>query len=288
MLRRAMFWRSNKYIVITLAGFLLCFLAFHFLFVKVIARKIADKKEELKVVDYDLSEFYGSGGGEKQQVLMDPYIKNIQKLKETKKKNVAELQNKLAIKPEAEFIVDKEEKYPGSYFKKILDRKREVLLKDASVRNIDIPESLGFGEAIPPDSKAQDLLRFLFVKDRMIKIAVNSGIISIDSIEHFDVVRTGPNKGNRFINEYPVKMAFQATLESTMKILYKMRSDSHFLILRNLEISCDNQEVTGKEKKLGIVIDVAGMTFTEVTEEDIKPKPVKKKTPAKKVTPLGI
>lgn len=289
MQRRAMFWRNNKYIFITLAGCGLLFICFYFFFLSIFADKIEDNMKTVRKLDYELSPYYGGGTSSSHVVPMDNYLRKIRKLKASKKGNVERLMEKLAIHPGSEYVINKGE-YPGSYFKKILDQKRRSLLQESSKRNIDIPETLGFGEALPPDNEAPDLLKFLFIKEQLIRLAVNSGIGAVHAVDHFSVVQTGPVKNNRFIHEYPVKITIRATIEDTLRMLYKMRSGQHFLILRNLEIHSPNKAADSRNEGLGVTISVAGMTFEDIREPDI---PVQKTKPdhtepSEHISPIGI
>jgi len=289
MQRTVMFWRSNKYILITLAGSGLVFICFYFFFLNVFAGKIEDNMKTVRKLNYDLSTYYGGGTIVSPLIPMDAYFRKIRKLKESKKNNVERLKETLTIHPGSEYIINKGE-YPGSYFKKILDQKRRILLQESSKRNIDIPETLGFGEALPPDNEASDLLKFLFVKEQLIRLAVNSGVEAVHAVNHFSVVKTGSEKTNRFINEYPVKITIRATVGNTLRMLYKMRSGQHFLILRNLEIHSPNKAPDSRNEVLGVTISVAGMTFEDIKEPDM---PFQKEKPdhtkhSEHISPIGI
>jgi Tfp pilus assembly protein PilO len=279
--------KDSKYIVITLLTFVGVFLMFYFFFFKVYERKNTEEVENRRKTDVELETYYGDPFGRKNLVDMEKYWSDLLRHKKNKKVSVENLKKKLEIKPTSEFIISREEKNPGSYFKKILDRKRTELLKESSRRNIEIPEDLGFGEELPPDAEAPDLLTFLFVKDQLIRIGLESGIRSITAVDHFELVKTGPEKNNMFINEYPVRIEFQGELKSVMNILYRLRSKNRFLILRNLEITSDNEGPKDSETVFGIGVSIAGMTFSEVREEDLRPKE-KKKTNLPKGVPLGI
>lgn len=283
-----MFWKSNKYIIITLAGFLFAFLFFYLFVFRIFVSKREENAAVNAKVTYDVNQFYQDPDTKRAIVPMDSYYKELQNRTDQKRDNVELLKQKLTIKPPAEFQIQPDEKFPGAYFKKILDRKRNELLQEASRRNIEIPEDLGFGEEIPPDEKAIDLLRHLFIKDRLIRISLDAGIRNISAIEHFEVVTTGPEREIRFINEYPVKIKFQGTLASTLRILYRMRGEHQFFVLRNLEINSDNSNVSDQSRQVGVVINVAGMTFSDIEESKIRPKPKVKKEPGERPKPLGI
>ncbi len=269
--------KDNKFIFITLISMAVVFVLFFTFFFRVYDARNDTAKEERRKIDYELEPYYGGGLGRSGLVDMQDYYRELLALKESKRKNVEDLKLKLEIKPTPEFVADREEKNPGAYFKKILDRKRTELLMESSRRNIEIPESLGFGEEIPPDDTAADLLRFLYIKDQLIRIGLESGIVSVTSIKHSEKVKTGPDKDAMFINEFPVRMTVQGNLKSIMRILYRMRSRNRFLILRNLEIVSENENPDDGEQVLGVGFSVAGMTFSQIDNvaetEGVKKKP---------------
>lgn len=290
MQRRAMFWRNSRYIFITLAGYIVLFGCFYLFFLRGVYSDMDEKRDSLNSLTYKLGAYYGGHSSAGHAVPMDKYYQKIQQLKDRKKENVDKLKEILAIHPEGEYIINKGE-YPGSYFKKILDQKRKDLLQESSKRDIEIPESLGFGEDLPPDKDADDLLKFLLIKEQLLKTAIRSGVESVSAIEHFSAVETGPDRENRFIREYPVRITLQASTTDTLEVLYKMRSEQQFLVLRNLEITSPNGTFGDRKKIMGVSIDVAGMIFTNIEYTEKQEKPPKKKAPGggtESVKPLGI
>lgn len=282
-----MFWKDNKYLILTVTGFGVCFILFYFFLFRVFLEKTESNRETLQDLGYELyHDYYREASVADHIMNMDHYYDLVKSLKKTKKENVLHLGKKLSLKPVGDFIIAEFEKNQGAYFKKILDRKRTDLLMLSSRRNIDIPADLGFGDEIPPDNEADDLMKFLLIKDRLVQIAVDSGVAAVTSIEHLTVIRTGPDRETRFITEFPVKIKLQSTLNNTLKVLYKLRSENQFLVLRNLEVTSDNDDFSDKQNIFGVTIHVAGMTFSDIAEEDT-PVHKEKKRPAIKI-PLGI
>jgi hypothetical protein len=282
-------WKSNKSISLTRGGWLAALGVFYFTLFRPRALERQAGAEADRAVAYELGAFMRPVDEARGLMAMQPYLARVRALKESKAANVTRLKDRLAIKPSAEFLVGPEEKFPGAYFKKILDRKRNDLLQAAARRNIDIPDDLGFGEALPPDAQAADLLRILYIKERLMRIALEAGVRAVTAIAHAEMVRTGPTRDLRFINEYPVTMKFRGTLAGALSILYRMRGEDQFFVLRNLEIASGNKDHTGREEIVDVAIDVAGITFSEVREADLQPvPPPPEKGPARSGVPLGI
>ncbi|MFH1707876.1 MAG: hypothetical protein ABIF71_08155 [Planctomycetota bacterium] len=280
-------WKNNKYIILTLVGWLAAMAVFYFTLFRPRALERLAGEEADRAVAYELGAFLHPADKERGRMVMQPYLTEVRAFKESKAANVTRLKDRLAIKPSAEFLVGPEEKFPGAYFKKILDRKRNDLLQEAARRNIEIPDDLGFGEALPPDAQAADLLRILYIKERLMRIALEAGVQAVTAIGHAEMVRTGPSREMRFINEYPVTMKFRGTLAATLGILYRMRGGDQFFVLRNLEIASANRDRNGREESLGVTVDVAGMSFDEVRAGDLRPAAVEPK-PGPSGVPLGI
>ena len=267
--------KDNKYIIFALAGFAFTFLCFYVFLFKVFAARNEAAQKDLYSLTGELSVFYGGMSETPGQESMDGYYTRIRDLKDKKKTNVDQLKAKLNMQLGEEFTLNGIKEAPGAYFKKILDHKRDdflEILRESSKRNIDreIPLDLGFSDDIPPDPQVEDLLKFLFIKDHLLNIALDAGVNTVSSIEHFDIQVTGPDKDTRFIREYPVKIKMTASLDTTLKILYRLRSDNQFLILRNMEIVSDNLDRETRQTDLGVIIDVAGMTFEDIREGAIR------------------
>ncbi|RLF06990.1 MAG: hypothetical protein DRJ64_03930 [Thermoprotei archaeon] len=125
----------------------------------------------------------------------------------------------------------------GVYFKKRLYLAHKRIKKMAANLEVDIPETIGFGEALPADKDVPLLLRKLETIDTVLTIILNKNVESIMVIKILDDRNYTDDKGNEIpVIEISLRIDINCTKQSLVDILYAIGALKPFIVVKDISV----------------------------------------------------
>ena len=153
---------------------------------------------------------------------------------ETMKDNFETVKTFATVKPitPPEDVVER-----GVYFKKRLYLAHKEIKKLAEKNEIDIPDTIGFGEALPVDKDVPVLLRKLETMVSALKIILNKNVDSITVIKILDDRQYVDEEGSEIpLTEISVRIDTNCTKENLIDIVYAIGVLKPFIIVKDIGI----------------------------------------------------
>jgi hypothetical protein len=215
-----------------------------------------------------------TGGREGMRVHVERQTEANQALRGT----IEQLKNDTAFVLAEEFVIPKEERQPGYFFKRRFVEVRERLRNKAAARRIVYDENIGFGAdpAVPADTEAPYLMTMLQLTEKLVGIAIDSPTpLDSLSVTHGPAIDTGPESRPVLLREYPLQLQVRGGLKDVLWILHRISQveaagdgvkRDYPLILRGFSIKSDNATPKDDISQLDAVFDLAAMRF--LSEEE--------------------
>ena len=187
-------------------------------------------QEKLEEIDQRISRYIRKKGAM-------PSLRLVMQARNTRKsiqKNCDILLQESVVTPVAppEEVVEK-----GVYFKKQLYVAEKAINKKAEDRQISMPETIGFGEALPSERDVPLLLRKLETVDKVLDILIENNVKSIELIKFLDDREfRGDEKSEIPFTEIAVRIDTQCSFKSYTKILQEIGSLKPYIVTRDLSI----------------------------------------------------
>jgi len=123
----------------------------------------------------------------------------------------------------------------GVYFKKQLYMAQKGLEKRAKNKEISIPETLGFAEALPPDRDVPVLLRKLETIDKIITIMIGNNVDAINVIKLLEDQRFLDDDGVEMpMTEIAIRIDSNCTKESLTRVLHAIGALKPFIFVKDI------------------------------------------------------
>jgi hypothetical protein len=178
-----------------------------------------------------------------------------------------------------EFVIPKDERQPGYFFKRKFVEVRERLRNKAEAKRIVYDQNIGFGAdpAVPPDDQAPYLMTMLQLTEKIVGIAFDTPIpLESLKVSHGPAVDTGPESRPALLREFPLKLEVRGGLKDILWILHRIsevaptkdggKRNDYPLILRGFAIHSENATPKDDISQLDAVFDLAAMRF--ISEEE--------------------
>jgi len=125
----------------------------------------------------------------------------------------------------------------GVYFKKQLFLAHKGIKELARKKDIDIPSTIGFGEALPSDSEVSVLLRKLETVSSVLKVLISKNVKNITVVKMLDDVQHATSDGKVLpAREVAVRIDTNCSQGSIVQILNEVGNMKPFLVVRDISI----------------------------------------------------
>jgi Tfp pilus assembly protein PilO len=130
---------------------------------------------------------------------------------------------------------------------------RQRLLRKARSANISMPRDLGMPELVTSNEDARKLLLQVRSVEKIVDLSLDLNISRVRNIEPLPPMRHGAEiAGGDFMEEYPVSIEFQGSLDSVYELLQAILRSSTPFILKALRI--ESMEQRGGTLKVNAVV----------------------------------
>lgn len=138
-------------------------------------------------------------------------------------------------------------------FKVALLGVRQRLLRKARSENIALPPSLGMTEFVGSSEDARKLLLQLRSVEKLVDLSLNLNISRVRNLEPLQPIRHSADiAGGEFLEEYPVRIEYQGTLDSLYDLLHATLQSPNAFMLKGLRI--ESMEPRGGIVKVNLVL----------------------------------
>ena len=120
---------------------------------------------------------------------------------------------------------------PVLFFQQKLLTVRGQMLKLSNKSGVEIPPSLGFSDAMPDGEQVPALLRQLKVIQDILKLGINSGLLSISNLIFGEI----SNKS--YFEEVPIELTVNGNLMAITQFLYNVQNASELYIVEKISIT---------------------------------------------------
>ncbi|MDO9465631.1 MAG: Amuc_1100 family pilus-like protein [bacterium] len=120
---------------------------------------------------------------------------------------------------------------PALFFQQRLLTVRGEMLKLSNKSGVEIPPSLGFSDAMPDGKQVPALLRQLGVMQDILKLGINSNLLSINSLTFGEI----SNKS--YFEEVPIELTVNGNLMAITQFLYNVQNASELYVIEKISIT---------------------------------------------------
>jgi hypothetical protein len=132
----------------------------------------------------------------------------------------------------------------GVYFKKQLFLTQKGLTELANKKEIEIPNTLGFGEALPSDNEVSLLLRKLETVGAAMRLLLDNNVKSVTVVKLLDdLTHKGESESKVLAREIAVRIDVNCTQASLMQVLNQAVNVKPFLVVRDISIKNFKEEI---------------------------------------------
>lgn len=166
-------------------------------------------------------------------------------------------------------------------FKVALLNVRQRLLRKARSENIVLKRDLGFTDFVGSNEDARRLLLQLRSVEKLVDLSLNLNISKVSNLEALAPIRHNAEiAGGDFLEEYPVRIEYQGTLDSLYDLLHATLQSPNAFMLKGMRI--EPTELRGNVVKVNLVL--SALLFLKDPGKMVLPAMV---APPKKTGPLG-
>lgn len=138
-------------------------------------------------------------------------------------------------------------------FKVELLRMRKKLMGKADVESIRLPKDLGMTEFVGSSEDARKLLIQLGAVAKLVDLSLDLNISTVRNIEPLQPIpHSADIAGGKFLEEYPVRIEYQGTLDSFYDLLHATLKSPNAFILKGLRI--ESVDPRGRTVKVNAVL----------------------------------
>ena len=120
---------------------------------------------------------------------------------------------------------------PALFFQQRLSTVKGQMLKLSKKSGVEIPPSLGFSDAMPDEKQVPALLRQLKVAEDILKLGINSNLLSINSLTF------GKISNKSYFEEVPIELTVSGNLMAITKFLYNAQNASELYVIEKISIT---------------------------------------------------
>ena len=146
----------------------------------------------------------------------------------------------------------------GLYFIEQLHITVKRLKRQANTLKINIPQSFGFSEEMPADTKdVKLLLKKLDLVDRVTTLLMEQGVDEISLIKPLGVLeQRDPKSQELSYRQFPVQVSFLCNSPALVRFLYQMKNFSPVLVVKDIIIK------KGEDQSLRVELLLSGLEVT--------------------------
>ncbi|MBU0477086.1 type 4a pilus biogenesis protein PilO [bacterium] len=137
---------------------------------------------------------------------------------------------------------------PVLFFQQRLLTVRGEMLKLSNKSGVEIPPSLGFSDAMPDGKQVPALLRQLKVVQDILKLGINSNLLSISSLA-FDEI-----SDKSYFEEIPIKLTVTGNLMVTAQFLYNVQNASELYVIEKISITSNEANILSLELLINTIV----------------------------------
>ena len=137
---------------------------------------------------------------------------------------------------------------PVLFFQQKLLTVRGQMLKLSNKSGVEIPPSLGFSDAMPDGEQVPALLRQLRVIQDILKLGINSKLISINSLAFEEI------SNESYFEEVPIKLTVSGNLMSIIRFLYNVQNAPELYVVEKISITSKKVNMLSLELLINTIV----------------------------------
>jgi len=137
---------------------------------------------------------------------------------------------------------------PVLFFQQRLFDARGEMLKLSSKSGVEIPPLLGFSDAMPDVEQVPALLRQLKVVQDILKLGINSGLLSISNLIFGEI----SNKS--YFEEVPIELTVNGNLMAITQFLYNVQNAPELYVVEKISITSNEANMLSLELLINTIV----------------------------------
>ncbi len=137
---------------------------------------------------------------------------------------------------------------PVLFFQQRLVTVREQMCKLSNKSGVEIPLSLGFSDEMPDEKQVPALLRQLKVTEDILKLGINSNLLSINSLTFGEI----SNKS--YFEEVPIELTVSGNLMAITQFLYNAQNASELYVIEKISITSKEANMLSLELLINTIV----------------------------------
>lgn len=125
---------------------------------------------------------------------------------------------------------------------------KNQMLELSDKAGVEIPPALGFSDAMPDSERVPALLRQLKVAENILKLGINSHLLSINSLTF------GKISDKSYFEEVPVKLTVSGNLMAITRFLYNAQNASELYVVENVSITSKEADTISLELLINTIV----------------------------------
>lgn len=137
---------------------------------------------------------------------------------------------------------------PVLFFQQRLLTVRGQMLKLSNKSGVEIPPSLGFSDEMPDGEQVPTLLRQLRVAQDILKLGINSNLLSINSLAFKEI----SNKS--YFEEVPIELTVSGNLVAITQFLYNAQNAPELYVIEKISITSKEANILSLELLINTIV----------------------------------
>ena len=137
---------------------------------------------------------------------------------------------------------------PVLFFQQRLFDARGQMLKLSSKSGVEIPKSLGFLDTMPDVEQVPTLLRQLRVVQDILKLGINSNLLSINSLAFEEI------SDESYFEEVPITLYVSGNLMAIAQFLYNVQNASELYVIEKISITSKEANMLSLELLINTIV----------------------------------
>ncbi|MFH1904302.1 MAG: type 4a pilus biogenesis protein PilO [bacterium] len=137
---------------------------------------------------------------------------------------------------------------PALFFQQRLSTVRGQVLELSNKSGVEIPSSLGFSNAMPDREQVPTLLRQLKVVQDILKLGINSNLLSINSLAFGEI------SDESYFEEVPIKLTVSGNLMAIAQFLYNVQNASELYVIEKISITSKEANMLSIELLINTIV----------------------------------
>ena len=232
------FWKENKKFILAIVGGAIFFYLYHSFVISPLKASASGAKNKRLLEKRELERKMEQG------VAAEETLTLARRDRELNRKSLATMAQEVVFKMPDKFQKPDQESAKAHYDNLKLDLTTE--LKDKAVKGkVALPAMLLPGDDRTDEQVAEMLLR-LAVVERLVTLAIESGVEKVDAVDGLHGVDSGPDvspgdpKNPVYLRKYSVSMRFSGREEAIFRVLHGAQKKGMYLAVTHFEVTRSN------------------------------------------------